>query len=226
MREVQLPDAESVAHRAAAEIASAARDAVSLRDRFLFATSGGTTPWRMLRILATLPFPWAQSFLFQVDERVAPDGNSLRNATHLADALLMQTPEPLGGVFLMPLGALAPEVAAERYASTLHDVCGAVPILDLVHLGLGDDGHTASLVPNDPVLDVVDRDVAATLLYAGTRRVTLTYPIVNRARRILWVVTGPSKRDALARLRAADPVTPAGRVQQARALLLTDDATI
>lgn len=226
MRDERLLDAELVAQRAAAEIATVAWTSVRARGRFCFAVSGGATPWRMLRILATVPLPWAHSYLFQVDERVAPDGDDRRNATHITETLLNHAAEPLGGVYFMPVGSLSPDGAAQQYAATLHDICGDMPTLDLVHLGLGEDGHTASLVPDDPVLDVVDRNVAATSMYAGTRRVTLTYPMINRARELLWVVTGPSKRDALARLRAADPATPAGRVQQARALLLTDDATV
>ncbi|MBV8397430.1 MAG: 6-phosphogluconolactonase [Acetobacteraceae bacterium] len=97
-------------------------------------------------------------------------------------------------------------------------------VLDLVHLGLGPDGHTASLVPGDPVLDVTDTDVALSGVYQGRRRMTLTYPIINRARRILWLVTGSEKAGPLVRLRAADPSIPAGRVRQGQALVLADRA--
>jgi 6-phosphogluconolactonase/glucosamine-6-phosphate isomerase/deaminase len=100
----------------------------------------------------------------------------------------------------------------------------AMPVLDLVHLGLGEDGHTASLVPGDPVLDVRDRSVAATEEYKGHRRVTLTYPVLAAARRILWLATGEGKAEMVARLMAGDESVPAGSVPSARALLVVDEA--
>ena len=111
-----------------------------------------------------------------------------------------------------------------HYAQTLQEIAGSPPVLDLVHLGLGPDGHTASLVPGDPVLDVTDADVALTGVYQGRRRMTLTYPILNRARRILWLVTGSEKAGPLVRLRQGDPSIPAGRVRQDQALVLADRA--
>ena len=122
----------------------------------------------------------------------------------------------------MPVEAPELESAAERYAETLKTIAGSPPVLDLVHLGLGPDGHTASLVPGDPVLNVTDSDVALTGVYQGRRRMTLTYPILNRARSILWLVTGKDKVAALARLREGDPTIPAGRIQRNQALLLAD----
>ncbi len=123
-----------------------------------------------------------------------------------------------------PVEAMDLERAAEQYALTLRDVAGSPPVLDLVHLGLGPDGHTASLVPGDPVLEVTDTDVAATGPYLGRRRMTLTFPIINRSRRVLWLVTGREKAGALVRLRDGDRSIPASRVRQDRALVLADRA--
>jgi 6-phosphogluconolactonase len=94
------------------------------------------------------------------------------------------------------------------------------------HPGLGSDGHTASLVPGDPVLDVADRDVALTGVYMNRRRMTLTYPMLNRSRRILWLVTGAEKLAMLSRLCAADVSIPAGRVRHEQALVLADRSAI
>jgi 6-phosphogluconolactonase len=122
----------------------------------------------------------------------------------------------------MPVEAPDLESAAKTYSRTLQEIASSPPVLDLVHLGLGPDGHTASLVPGDPVLNVTDTDVAVTGVYQGRRRMTLTYPIINRARRILWLVTGKDKAGPLVRLRDADPTIPAGRVYQEQALVLAD----
>ena len=122
----------------------------------------------------------------------------------------------------MPVDAADLEVASQQYAATLERIAGMPPVLDLAHLGLGPDGHTASLVPGDPVLDVTESDVATTGLYQGRRRMTLTYPLLNRARAIVWLVTGPEKAEMLARLYAVDRSIPAGRISQDRALVLAD----
>jgi 6-phosphogluconolactonase len=122
----------------------------------------------------------------------------------------------------MPVEAENLEAASEQYATTLKQIAGAPVVLDLVHLGLGPDGHTASLVPGDPVLDVTEADVAVTGAYQGRRRMTLTYPILNRARRIIWLVTGREKAEMLARLKERDASIPAGRVRQQAAVVLAD----
>jgi 6-phosphogluconolactonase len=162
--------------------------------------------------------------LVQVDERVAPSGHRDRNLTHIRKSLLKRVPLPPEQVHAMPVEASDLEAAASSYARLLQEVAGSPPVLDLVHLGLGPDGHTASLVPGDPALDVTDADVALTGVYQGRRRMTLTYPLINRARRILWLVTGGDKAGPLARLRAADASIPAGRVRQDQALVLADRA--
>ncbi len=219
-----LADADAVAKRAAATIAADARAAVAARGRFIMAVSGGHTPWVMLRELANEDVPWANVHVFQIDERIAPAGDPDRNLTHLRASLLEHAPLPQEQIYAMPVEMSDPEAAARQYAHTLEQVAGKPPVLDLAHLGLGPDGHTASLVPNDPVLNVTDADVGLTGIYMGRRRMTLTYPVINRSRRILWLVTGAEKVSALAKLRAADPSVPAGRISQTQALLLADRA--
>jgi 6-phosphogluconolactonase len=219
-----LADAEAVARRAAAIVAAEAREAVAARGRFALAVSGGHTPWLMLRALAGEDIPWDGLHLFQVDERVAPAGGPDRNWTHLRESLLDRAPLRPDQAHAMPVESPDLAAAAARYAQALGEMAGRPPVLDLVHLGLGPDGHTASLVPGDPVLDVTDADVALTGVYQGRRRMTLTYPVLNRARRVLWVVTGSEKAGMLGRLSAGDPSIPAGRVRRDRALVLADRA--
>ena len=219
-----LPDARTAARAAATYIADKARQAVAERGRFIVAFSGGSTPWQMLRDLANDAVPWKNVYVVQVDERVAPDGDSDRNLTHLRESLLSQTPLPPEQIFAMPVEADDLLAAAASYNQTLRAIAGSPPVLDLVHLGLGSDGHTASLVPGDPVLDVDDRDVALTGVYQGHRRMTLTFSVLNRARDILWLVAGESKLDMLQRLRGGDKTIPAGRVLQTNAIILTDRA--
>jgi 6-phosphogluconolactonase len=217
-------DADAVAREAAALIAAEARVAVAERGRFIFAVSGGHTPWIMLRNLAREEVPWDQVHLAQVDERVALPGHPDRNLTHLQESLLERAPLPREQVYAMPVESADLELAAKQYAVTLAKIAGSPPVLDLVHLGLGPDGHTASLVPGDPVLEINDADVTMTGIYQGRRRMTLTYPTLNRARRILWLVTGGEKAGMLGRLREGDPSIPAGRVNQERASVLSDRA--
>ena len=219
-----LADADSVARRAAAVIAAEARVAVAARGRFLLAVSGGRTPWVMLRALADEDVPWPYVHVFQVDERVAPAGHQERNLAHLAASLLAHAPLPPAQLHAMPVEWTDLEEAAARYARTLEEHAGLPVVLDVVHLGLGPDGHTASLVPGDAVLNVSDADVSVTGVYQARRRMTLTYPVLDRARGILWLVTGGDKAAMLPRLLAADLSIPAGRVQQARALVLADRA--
>jgi len=217
-------DADSVAQEAAKFIAAEARAAIAERGRFIMAVSGGHTPWVMLRALAREEIPWDSVHLAQVDERVAPRGHPDRNLTHLHESLLEHATLPEEQIYAMPVESTDLEAAAKQYAATLAKIAGSPPVLDLVHLGLGPDGHTASLVPGDAAVGVNDADVAVTGIYQGRRRMTLTYPILNRARRVLWLVTGSEKTAMLVRLREGDPSIPAGRVNQERALVLADRA--
>jgi len=214
---------DAAAKGAAAVIASEARAAVAARGRFVMAVSGGHTPWQMLRAMAAEDVPWRAVHVAQVDERVAPENDPDRNLAHLRESLLAHAPLSPEQIHAMPVESPDLAAAAAQYAATLREIAGSPPVLDLAHLGLGPDGHTASLVPGDSVLGVVDRDVAVTGgTYQGRRRMTLTYPMLNRSRRIVWLVTGSEKVDMLARLRARDRSIPAGRLEQARALVLAD----
>ena len=218
------PDDDAVARQAAAIIAATARAAVTARGRFIMAVSGGHTPWVMLRTLADDELPWQQVHVFQVDERVAPADDADRNLAHLRASLLDHAPLPAEHIHAMPVEAADLDQAAEQYAHTLQEVAGSPPVLDLVHLGLGPDGHTASLVPGDPVLDVSGSDVATTGPYRGRRRMTLTFPAINRSRLVLWLVSGGEKAQTLVRLRDGDRSIPGSRVRRDRALVLADRA--
>jgi 6-phosphogluconolactonase len=210
------PDPDAVARAGAAFVAGAARGSVSERGSFHFAVSGGHTPWAMFAELAHEDVPWASVVVYQVDERVAPADDPDRNLHHLREAL--------GGApaSVRPMGVEQPdlEAAAASYAASLPEH------FDLVHLGLGPDGHTASLIPGDPVLSVTDRLVALTRPYQGRVRMTLTYPALARARQILWLITGADKKVPLSQLLAGDTSIPAGRVEAAASLVLADQAAL
>jgi len=178
----------------------------------------------MLGMVAKEEVPWVAVHIFQVDERIAPAGDPDRNLTHLRESLLQNAPLDPAHIYPMPVESRNPVDAAAEYAMTLQKIAGSPPILDLIHLGLGPDGHTASLVPGDPVLQVVDSDTGVTGLYQGRKRVTLTYPAINRARQILWVVTGSEKAKPLGQLLNADSSIPGGRIRRDNALVLADEA--
>jgi 6-phosphogluconolactonase len=210
-----LRDEETVAARAAAIIAENARAAYHARGLFLMAVSGGHTPWVMLRMLAREEVPWRAVHVLQVDERIAPAGDPERNLTHLQETLLKNAPLDTLHIYPMPVELPDPAAAAAEYAMTLQKIAGSPSVLDLVHLGLGPDGHTAS---------VVDSDIAITSWYQGRKRMTLTYPVINRARQILWVVTGTEKAKPLGQLLNADSSIPGGRIRRDKALVLADEA--
>lgn len=212
-----LNDADTVHNRGAELIAEAARTAVSERGSYALAVSGGRDPWPMFSQLENLEMDWTKTEVFQVDERVAPAGDEKRNLTQLIESLSIGAQ---GSIRPMPVTDDDLEAAADRYAESLPDA------LDLAHLGIGPDGHTASLVPGDPVLEVTDKRVAVTSgEYQGVRRMTLTYPELHRVRSLLWVVTGEEKVDALQKLLARDPSVPAGRVDPGGdSLILADRA--
>lgn len=208
-------DAEAVAERAAEFVAEQADAAVADHGEFTLAVSGGHTPWAMFARLREKEVPWGSVTIFQVDERVAPDDDPDRNLAHLRDSL---PPSATDVVRAMPVLETDLERAAEEYAKSLPAA------FDLIHLGLGPDGHTASLVPGDPVLEVTDRSVALTDVYNGRRRMTLTYPVLDRARKLMFLITGDDKVEALRRLRAGDNSIPAGRISGPEVLVIADEA--
>ncbi|MGI9116210.1 MAG: 6-phosphogluconolactonase [Gaiellales bacterium] len=213
---VVLPDAAAVSKAAAERVATAARDAVAARGVFSLAVSGGRSPWAMFADLAELDMPWEAVEIYQVDERIAPEGDPLRNLTHLRESLGPQLPVQ---IHPMPVEDADPEAGARAYAGDLPTT------IDMIHLGLGPDGHTASLVPGDPILDVDDRLIAVTGgEYQGTHRMSMTYPELAKTRGLLWLITGEDKRGPLQQLLAGDPSIPAGRVTAPTSVILADAA--
>ncbi len=219
-------DAAATARAAAGFVAECARNAVATRGQCTIAFSGGSTPGAMLAALVAEDLPWPKLQIFQVDERSAARGDEQRNLTQIQSALLGTTPLAAGAVHAMPVENTDLDAGARGYASELAAITGSPPVLDLVHLGLGDDGHTASLVPGDAALAVRDRDVTVSGEYRGYRRMTLTLPVLDRARQRLWLVTGAAKAEMLARLMKHDETIPAGRVRAENSVVFADRAAL
>ncbi|MGA9854733.1 MAG: 6-phosphogluconolactonase [Gammaproteobacteria bacterium] len=217
-------DADATAQKAADFITRLAHQCVAERGRFLLAVSGGKTPAKMFEILAALNLPWSRMHIIQVDERIAPLGDMDRNLTSLQQHLLAHVPLTTQQVYPMPVEVRDLPAAAQEYTGVLQRLGGSPPVFDLVHLGLGADGHTASLVPGDPVLEVRDTDVAITGVYQRHRRMTLTYPFINRSRQILWLVTGAAKAQVLAHLCDNDADMPACHIERQCAVVFADRA--
>ena len=218
--------ADQVAAGAAAYLENEIREALHHQKSYSLAISGGRTPWEMLKILSKADLPWQRVNLFQVDERVAPDGHADRNLTQLFQAIDGTPMVTQLRIFPMPVLAEDLEEGSRKYTQVLDEVTEGKG-LDLIHLGLGSDGHTASLVPGDGVMDVQDRLVACTQnTYQGRIRMTLTYPLLNGAKQILWIVTGSEKQEMVQRLLNQDPSIPAGSIRQENALLMVDQAAM
>lgn len=226
---VEIVESSLLPRHVAARLGAQLREAVESRGIATLALSGGGGLEPMFTALADLRLPWDRIHVFQADERIAPDGHEDRNWTAASQQFLARLPQPLAGAHPMPVvEALeaddAAQEAADRYLDVLEDVAGHPVVLDVVHLGLGDDGHTASLIPGDPVLEVDDHDVAVTGTYEGRRRMTLTYPALARARQIVWLVTGESKAEAVGQLVRGDRSIAATKVRRDTATLLIDPA--
>jgi 6-phosphogluconolactonase len=217
--------AADAADLAATAIAERLHAAVAARGTATLALSGGRTPALMVQRLAESDVAWPHVHLFQVDERAVAVDDPDRNWTTFAPLVTLL---PDGHAHAVPVGAADDDAAllaaADEYARTLARVSGNPVVLDVVHLGLGNDGHTASLPPGDPVVEVTDRDVAVTASYRGHRRLTLTRPVLDRARAVVWLVVGPDKADVARRLLACDPALVGSHVGRDRALVVLDAA--
>jgi 6-phosphogluconolactonase len=226
MKTELFPTADQVAAGAAAYLEQEIRFALTHQKSFSLAISGGRTPWEMLKILSKADLPWKRVNLFQVDERVAPDGHADRNLTQLFQAIAGTPMVTQLRIFPMPVLAEDLEEGCREYTQVLDEITEGKG-LDLIHLGLGSDGHTASLVPGDGVMEVQDRLVACTQNnYQGRIRMTLTYPLLNAAKQLLWIVTGSEKHEMVQRLLQQDPSIPAGSIRQENALLMVDQAAM
>ena len=222
----QLDSASDVANAGAEFIVTRAREALHLRDRFILALSGGSTPWQMLHELAGYDLPWNKVHILQVDERAVPDTDTERNLLHIRKILTEPVLLPPDNLHGMPVDAADLNDGAGNYERTLQELSGTPPTADVVHLGLGSDGHTASLVPGDPVLDIADRDVGVTGPYKGCCRMTMTFPFIDRARHILWLITGAEKAVMAGRLLHQDSTIPAGRISRQQATIIADSAAM
>jgi 6-phosphogluconolactonase len=218
-----LSDGAALAARAADLVAGKLVEAIDARGRATLAVSGGNTPAPFLVELAQRKLPWGAVHVFQVDERIAPPDDPDRNLTGLRRALLDRVPIPAGNVHAMPVNDADLGAAAAAYGEEIRALTGPEGGLDVVHLGLGDDGHTASWPPGDPVVDATD-DVAVVGPFNGRLRMTLAPAAVNRAGWIVWLITGAAKAPVIARLLAGDPAIPASRVRRHDVALLADAA--
>lgn len=213
-------DAAAAASRAAALMLECMEQAITARGVAAIAVSGGTTPAPMLAALAASRIDWRRVHVFQVDERLVPDDDERRNVRLVREAF-GQGGLPLTNLHAVPAGSANPQTAAERYTRDLRAVCGKPPVLDAVHLGLGEDGHTASLFPGDSALDA-DGDVAVSGEHGSMRRITLTLGTINRARARIWLVTGAHKRDVVQHLLGPGSSLVANRVRTDDSVLVVD----
>jgi 6-phosphogluconolactonase len=224
MRIHVFPTPEIAAERAADWLRTEIGRACAQRGRCLIGLSGGRTPWRMLRDLRRLRVHWHDLQVFQVDERVVPENDERRNARQIADLLVAPAMLSAAHFHAMPVERSDLDAGAEEYARLLREHGGTPPVLDVVQLGIGTDGHVASLVPGDPLLQKADREVGISIPYQGVARMTLTFSVLDAARHRLWLVTGGDKAAALRKLWAGDASVPAGRVVRESAFLFTDSA--
>jgi 6-phosphogluconolactonase len=224
MRVTVAANPAAAAAAAAGALAGAIAAAVNSRGSSAIALSGGQTPWQMLEALRGQALPWHALHVFQVDERAVSPDDERRNSRWIRELLCRPAALPTAQFYAMPAEHAALDSASDEYGRMLARHAGEPPTLDVVQLGLGPDGHTASLVPGDPLLERAGLEVGVSIPYQGTRRLTLTFAPLNRARHVLWLVTGASKAEMLRRLVIGDPAIPAGRVARAQAHVVADAA--
>ncbi len=217
-------DPSDTAALAADWFAARITEDVRERGRCVIALSGGQTPWKMLEELITRNVPWHALQVAQVDERVVAIDDPRRNFARLYELLCKRGRLEEKQLHAIPVERPDPDLAAREYARMLEVLAGSPPMIDVVQLGLGSDGHTASLLPGDATLKITDRDAAATGLYAGTRRITLTLPCINRACARLWLVGGAEKAPRLRELLKGQGDTPALRISRDNAVVFADAA--
>ncbi|HET6628625.1 MAG TPA: 6-phosphogluconolactonase [Woeseiaceae bacterium] len=216
-------DADELALQAAAWIGEQARTAIAEREIFSLALSGGRGPHGLFEALAREKIDWRRVHLFQVDERAAPLESPERNFRAIVSLLVDRVSIPCEQLYPMPVAGKDLEAGAADYAATLERVLGAGRVLDLVHLGLGEDGHTASLLPGDPACEsgapvIVSRE------HEGFRRLSLNYQLLSGARQRCWFVTGAAKSEVLMRALDGDPGIPAGRIERQGTWFFVDQA--
>jgi 6-phosphogluconolactonase len=224
MRIQVLPTADAAAARAAGWLRAEIGRASAQRGRCLVALSGGRTPWRMLRELRRLRVHWHDLQVFQTDERVVPANDERRNSRQIADLLVAPNGLAADQFHAMPVERDDLRAGADEYARLLAEFGGSPPVFDVVQLGLGADGHTASLVPGDRLLRERTATVGVSVAYQGVTRMSLTFPVLDAARHRLWLVTGADKAAALGQLWAGDESVPAGQVAREAAFVFADVA--
>lgn len=237
LHRLDIVEADMWAKAAAGLIAERATEAIARRGQCLLALSGGSTPRPMFDALATMDLPWDKVVVLQVDERLVPSHSPDRNlidqraafaklpAVWLpfpVDAVLAEGLPPEAGPGEPPPAIVDTSSAMATFADRLRALADDPPILDVVHLGLGDDGHTASLFPDDPATFELRQPVAITGQQKGNRRLTLTRSVLDRARSVIWLVRGQDKAPALGRLLAGDLSIPAGVLRPAQSVVVAD----
>ncbi len=216
-------DADALAREAAAWIGQQARSAIAERSMFSLALSGGRGPHGLFEALAREKIDWQRVHLFQVDERAAPLESPERNFRAIVALLVERVAIPCEQLYPMPVAGADLEAGAADYAATLERALGPGLVLDLVHLGLGEDGHTASLLPGDSAPES-GAPVIVSMEYQGFRRLSLNYQVLSGARRRCWYVTGAAKSEVLVRAVDGDPGIPAGRIEREDSWFFVDRA--
>jgi 6-phosphogluconolactonase len=216
---ITFPDGEALARGAALWL----KDRIAtLQGRIAIALSGGSTPRRLFQVMGSQfeeEFPWERMHFFWGDERFVPHDDPESNFRMAYEALLSKAAVPPGNIHPVPTEGIEPDEAARAYERELKGFYGAPKLqpnkllFDVQFLGLGDDGHTASLIPGEPVLNERERWVAAVSHGRPETRITLTYPPIESSRHIAFLVSGAAKRDILQKVRTQSAEVPAARLR-------------